>query len=222
MFSRNERVIGKDNQQILKLKKITIVGLGGVGGYVAEMLTRLGIGELTIVDFDKIDISNINRQIIATTKNVGLYKTDEFEKRLGEINPEIIIHKKTQKITKENIAQVIEDNSDFVIDAIDDITAKVAIAKYCQYNKINHVSSMGTGNRYKGVPNFSVDKIQNTSYDKLAKKFREELKKENIKDINVVYSKQPAEKTDALGSIVYYPLMCAGTIVSYVINCIIK
>ena len=222
MFSRNERIIGRDKQKILNSKKRTIAGLGGVGGYVAEMLSRLGIGKLIIVDFDKIDLSNLNRQIIATTKNLGFYKTDEFEKRLTDINPKIEINKKTLKITEDNIAQIIDVDCDYVIDAVDDIKAKIALAKYCRQKNIKHISSMGTGNRYKGIPCFCVDKIQHTSYDKLAKKFREELKKENISDIEVVYSKQPVEKTEALGSIVYYPLMCAGTIVSYVINNLIE
>lgn len=221
MFSRTERVIGKEKLEKIVSSHIAVLGVGGVGGYVVEMLTRLGVGKLTIIDFDKIDISNLNRQVIATHKNLNQYKTSEFVKRIKNINPNCEVVEKTQKITTENISELLNEKYDYVIDAIDDINAKVGIAKYCQENNIKLVSSMGTGNRYK-LPQFEVTDISKTSYDKLAKKLRKMLKDNGVEKLNVVYTKEPNEQTESLGSVVYYPLMCAGTIVSFVTNEIIK
>ena len=221
MFSRTERVIGKEKLEKIVSSHIAVLGVGGVGGYVVEMLTRLGVGKLTIIDFDKIDISNLNRQIIATNNNLNQYKTSEFVKRIKSINPNCEVIEKTQKITTENISELLNEKYDYVIDAIDDINAKVGIAKYCQEKNIKLVASMGTGNRYK-LPQFEVADISKTSYDKLAKKLRKMLKDNGVEKLNVVYTKEPNEQTESLGSVVYYPLMCAGTIVSFVTNEIIN
>ena len=221
MQSRTSIVIGKENVEKLKNSNIAILGVGGVGGYVVEMLARLGVEKLTIVDFDTISVSNLNRQIIALNSNINLLKVDCFKKRLLDINPNIKVEAINKKITKENLEQILNKNFDYVIDAIDDIPAKVAVAKYCFKNNINIVASMGTGNRYK-MPAFEVSDISKTSYDKLAKKLRKMLKDEGVERLNVVYTKEEVEKTESLGSVVYYPLMCAGTIVSFVTNEIIK
>ena len=221
MFSRTERVIGKEKLEKIVSSHIAVLGVGGVGGYVVEMLTRLGVGKLTIIDFDKIDISNLNRQIIATNNNLNQYKTSEFVKRIKSINPNCEVIEKTQKITTENISELLNEKYDYVIDAIDDINAKVGIAKYCQEKNIKLVASMGTGNRYK-LPQFEVADISKTSYDKLAKKLRKMLKDNGVEKLNVVYTKEPNEQTESLGSVVYYPLMCAGTIVSFVTKEIIN
>lgn len=222
MNSRTERIIGKEKLNKILNSNIAVLGVGGVGGYVVEMLARSGVSNLTIVDFDKIDISNLNRQIISLQSNIGQCKTTAFKNRILDINPNCKVSEKNVKINNENIAEILNEKYDFVIDAIDDVNAKIAIAKYCEQNNIKLISSMGTGNRYKEIPNFEVCDISKTSYDKLAKKIRKMLKEENVKNLTVVYSKQPCEQTDQLGSIVYYPLMCAGTIVSYVINKIIE
>ena len=221
MFSRTNRVIGEEKLNKIMSSHIAVLGVGGVGGYVVEMLTRLGVGKITIVDFDKIDISNLNRQIIATNNNLNCYKTTEFVKRIKSINPNCKVVEKTQKITAENISELLNEKYDYVIDAIDDINAKVGVAKFCNDNNIKLVSSMGTGNRYK-IPQFEVADISKTSYDKLAKKLRKLLKDNGVEKLNVVYTKEPNEQTESLGSVVYYPLMCAGTIVSFVTNEIIK
>ena len=221
MFSRTTRVIGEEKFNKIKSSHIAVLGVGGVGGYVVEMLTRLGVGKLTIVDFDKIDVSNLNRQIIATNNNLNCSKTSEFVKRIKSINPNCEVVEKNEKITTENISRLLNEKYDYVIDAIDDINAKVGIAKFCQENNIKIVSSMGTGNRYK-MPQFEVSDISKTSYDKLAKKLRKLLKDNGVENLNVVYTKEPNEQTESLGSVVYYPLMCAGVIVSFVTNEIIK
>ena len=176
MQSRTSIVIGKENVEKLKNSKIAVLGVGGVGGYVVEMLARLGVENLTIVDFDTISVSNLNRQIIALNSNINLFKVDCFKQRLTDINPNIKVEAINQKICKENIDEILNKNFDYVIDAIDDIPAKVFVAKYCFENNIKIVSSMGTGNRYK-MPVFEVCDISKTSYDKLAKEF---LKKNKI------------------------------------------
>ena len=218
MYSRTERVIGSENVKKLKSLNIAVLGLGGVGGYVVEMFARVGVGALTIIDFDKVDVSNINRQIIALQNNIGEFKTNLFEKRIKLINPICKLTSFTTKISKQNIPDLITEEFDFVIDAIDDVDAKLDLIEYCQKNKINLISCMGTGNRYKETPTFEVCDIYRTSYDKLAKKIRQKLKERNIFKAQVVSTKQSPEKTESLGSVVYYPLMCAGTIVSYVVN----
>lgn len=222
MYSRTERVLGSDKLEKIKNSKVAILGVGGVGGYVAEMFCRIGVNNITLVDFDIIDVSNLNRQVVSLNSNIGFYKVEEFKKRLLDINPKINITICNLKIEKQNIQDFLNDKLDYVIDAIDDINAKLEIAKYCTQNNINIISSMGTGNRYKDIPQFEVIDIYKTSYDKLAKKFRSLLKENNISKYTVCYTKQPPEKTQALGSVVYYPLMCAGTITSFVVNKLIE
>ena len=221
MQSRTSRVIGEENVKKLSNSNIAVLGVGGVGGYVVEMFARLGVKNLTIVDFDTISVSNLNRQIIALKSNINCLKVEEFKNRILNINPDCSVAAVTKKITKEHVGEIINKKFDFVIDAIDDIPAKIEVAKYCQENNIKLISSMGTGNRYK-MPKFEVSDITKTSYDKLAKKLRKLLKEQGVENLTVVYTKEEAEKTEGLGSVVYYPLMCAGTIVSYVTNCLIE
>ncbi|MBQ3047882.1 MAG: ThiF family adenylyltransferase [Clostridia bacterium] len=222
MFSRTELVIGKENLKKIKNSNILILGVGGVGGYVVEMLARLGVENLTIVDFDKIDVTNINRQTVAYASTIGKNKVDVLKNIVEQINAKCRIKSHMCKICSDNLNQIILPDFDYVIDAIDDIKAKVDVAKYCKKNNINLLSSMGTGNRYKGIPVFEVCDIYKTSYDKLAKKIRKMLKDEGVESLDVVYTKQPPEQTERLGSVVYYPLMCAGAIVSFVANKIIN
>lgn len=221
MQSKTEIVIGKQNIEKLKNSNIIVLGLGGVGGYVVEMLARLGIESLTIVDFDLISKSNLNRQIIALNSTIGKSKVEVLKNRILDINPICKIKEINKKISKENVCEILNTNYDYVIDCIDDISAKIAIAKYCKENNLKIISSMGTGNRYK-MPKFEVSDISKTCYDKLAKKLRKLLKDEDITSLDVVYTKEEVEKTETLGSVVYYPLMCAGVIVSFVVNKIIE
>ncbi len=219
MFSRTKAVLGKNNFDKLQNSNIAVVGLGGVGGYVAEMFARLGVKNLTIIDFDKIDKSNLNRQIISLNSTVGQNKTDAFAKRIIDINPNIKLITKTSKVNAQNVHELLIENYDFVVDAIDDTAAKVEIIKHCASKNINLICAMGTANRYKQIPQFEVCDIFKTSYDKLSKKMRTLLKQNGIKKQTVVYTKQQPEHTNnVLGSVVYYPFMCAGTIVSYVVN----
>lgn len=221
MFSRTELVIGSKNLEKVKKSKILVLGVGGVGGYVVELFARLGVENLTIVDFDKIDRTNLNRQTIAYASSIGKNKVDVLAKIVKEINANCSLSSYMCKICGDNLDRIILPQYDYVVDAIDDLKAKVEIAKYCNKNNIKLLSSMGTGNRYKDIPKFEVCDVYKTSYDKLAKKLRKMLKDEGVNKLDVVYTKQPPEQTESLGSVVYYPFMCAGTIVSFIANKII-
>lgn len=220
MTERTQLVI-KDMSKI-ESANILLLGVGGVGGYVLEMLTRLGVKKITVVDCDKFDETNLNRQILATTNTLGRKKAEVAKERAISINPEIQVTSLCEKITKDNTSSIISQNFDYVIDAIDDVSAKVAVIKYCKEQGISLISAMGTGNRFS-MPQFVVSDLFKTSYDGLCRKMRTELKKVGTNNgVDVVYTKEQPEKTSTLGSVVYYPLMCAGTIVSFVTNNLLK
>ncbi|MGN0014621.1 MAG: ThiF family adenylyltransferase, partial [Candidatus Gastranaerophilaceae bacterium] len=132
MFSRNELIWGKENQQLLKEKHVVIFGVGAVGGYSAEMLTRCGVGKFTLVDFDEIDRSNLNRQIIALHSNIGNKKTAEFEKRLKDINPEVQIRVFDDFYNEKLNDEIFSQKADAVVDAIDTMKSKIQLLKYCK------------------------------------------------------------------------------------------
>lgn len=147
IFSRNELIWGSETQNLLAQKHVIIFGLGGVGGFAAEALTRAGVGELTIIDFDKVTLSNINRQIIALHSTVGKNKAKLFEERLKDINPNITINIFDTFYTKELTSEVFAKNADFVVDAIDTLKQKIDLLEYCHLNNIPIITSMGAGNR---------------------------------------------------------------------------
>ncbi|MGN0798306.1 MAG: ThiF family adenylyltransferase [Christensenellales bacterium] len=221
MDDRTKLVIGEDYSKI-KNCHIAVLGVGGVGGYVVEMLARLGVEKLTVVDFDIFDKTNLNRQILALTTTIGRQKCFVAKERIAQINPKCNVYTVNEKINRENISTILCERYDYVIDAIDDIPAKIEVIKFCKQNNTPLVCAMGTGNRAK-FPNFQVENLWKTSYDGLARKLRTELKKIGIDSaVDVCYTKEPTEKTCALGSVVYYPLMCAGVMVSFVINKILE
>lgn len=219
-FSRTELVL-KDNFEKIKNLKILLFGLGGVGGFVFELLLRLGVKEITIVDCDKFEESNLNRQLLCKYKNLGKSKVEEAIKRAKEIRKDVKIEGFFERVTSENVKKFFIGDYDFVIDCIDDTKAKIAIILESDKKNIPIVCAMGTGNRYKD-PNFIVDDINKTSYDRLSKKIRKELKKYKLKNkVFACYSKTESEKTKSLGSVVYSPFLCAGKIVSFVTNFIV-
>ena len=176
-FTRLKIMIGQDNFDKLTKKHIAIFGLGGVGGFSTEALARSGIGKLTIVDFDKVDITNINRQIIADNQSVGKYKTDIFEERLKKINKEYI----------PSNSEEFFDDYDYIVDAIDIVTSKIHLIKSAYEKNLKIISSMGMGNR------MDPSKIVLTTLDKtsncpLARVMRRELKKYKITKLKCVYS----------------------------------
>jgi len=222
-LSRFKQMLSNEQLDNLLSKKIILFGVGGVGGAVAEMLVRSGVTNLTIVDFDKIDITNINRQIISTNSNIGRLKVEAFKDRLLDINPNLNLTTIANSLTDENILDYNLKHYDYVIDCIDDLKAKQALIKFCYENKIRLLVSCGAGNRYKEIPHFEVEDIHKTSYDVLAKLLRKFCVKEGIKKLPVVYTKQKSLKFDCktIGSVVYYPMSMACVIVAKVINDII-
>lgn len=201
-------------------KKVIVFGVGGVGGNAAEMLVRSGVSNLTIVDFDKVDITNINRQIVALHSTVGKLKVDVLKERLLDINPNLVLKVCADKLTVNNIEQFDLKNYDYVVDCIDDLPAKQNLIKYCYNKDIDIIVSCGAGNRYQNLPKFEVSDIKKTSYDKLAKLLRKFCVEENIKKLNVVYTSEPPIKheSNTIASVVYYPVAMACVLVSFVIN----
>ncbi len=163
VFSRNELYWGKDGQKKLAKSHVIVFGLGGVGGYCVEMLARAGVGELTIVDFDKVSPSNINRQIVALNSTLGQEKTALFEKRLKDINPDLIVHCINDFYTETLNDMIMDKNIDFIADAIDTIRSKVSLLEFAYKNKFPIVSSFGAGNRVnpEGLYICDISKIKN-------------------------------------------------------------
>lgn len=189
IFSRTELLLGKDKIEELKSKKVLIFGIGGVGGYVCEALARSGIGSFDLVDNDKVSISNINRQIIATTKTIGLYKCESMKERIQSINPSAIVNTYNVFYTKDNQDIFDFNNYDYIIDCIDTVSSKLLIIEKATVLNKNIISSMGTGNKINPMM-LEISDISKTSVDPLAKVMRYELKKRNIKHLKVLYSKE--------------------------------
>lgn len=221
MNDRLEVLFG-DNIDKIQNKTILIIGLGGVGSYTLETLVRTGIYKFIIVDGDSVDISNLNRQLMSLTDNIGLNKTDVWEDRILKINPKCKITKITEFITKDNLFKLFEEKIDYVIDACDTLETKKEIIKYCLKNKIKFISSMGMANRINSsyIKQSYLDKTKN---DPLAKKLRSIVKKENIKGkIPVVYSEELPIKSSKLGSIAHVTATAGVLITNYIINDILK
>ena len=211
-----------DKLDIIKNKTILIIGLGGVGSYALETLARTYFNKLIIVDNDKIDISNLNRQLMTNIDNIGLYKTDVWFDRIKKINPNCEVIKITEFITKDNLNLLFKEKIDYVIDACDTLETKKEIIKYCLKNKIKFISSMGMANRVD-ASKIKISYLAKTCYDPLAKKLRSLIKKENIKGkIPVVYSEEQPLKINKLGSISYVVGTAGLLCTNYVINNILK
>ena len=227
-FSRTELLIGKENLEKLKNSKVAIFGIGGVGSFVLEALTRAGIGNFILVDKDNVDLSNLNRQIIATRKTVGKPKVEVAKERILEINPnaEVEIYKEFFIPETEGI---LDSTISYVVDAIDTVTAKIELVKRAQELNIPIISSMGTGNKLDPTK-FEVSDIYKTSVCPLAKVMRKELKARKIKKLKVVYSKElpikVARNEEVIkqipGSISFVPsvagLIIAGEVIKDIIN----
>ena len=182
-FSRTELLLGKDKIELLKNKKVLIFG------FVCEALARTGIGYFDLVDNDKVSISNINRQIIATTKTIGLYKTELMKERIISINPSANVKTYNIFYTKDNQDVFDFNNYDYIIDCIDTVTSKLLIIEKATKLNKNIISSMGTGNKINPMM-LEISDIFKTSVDPLAKVMRYELRKRGIKKLKVLYSKE--------------------------------
>lgn len=187
IFSRTERLLGKEALQVLARSRVVVVGLGGVGGYAAEALARCGVGFLTLVDHDRIVPTNINRQILALHSTLGKLKVEVMQDRIADINPHcnVVIH--PLFMNGENCANLIPQDTSYVIDAIDTVSAKVALIEYCYKRGIPIISSMGTGNRIDPTQ-LRLGDVYETRGCPLARRVRQELKKRGIPALPVVYS----------------------------------
>ena len=186
-FSRTELVLGAAAVAHLKTCRVAIFGVGGVGGYVAEALVRSGVGAIDLYDDDRVCLTNLNRQLIATRKTVGQYKVDAMEQRLHDINPNVEIHTYKMFYMPDTADQVDLTQYDYVVDAVDTVTAKIQLVMACQAAGTPIISSMGAGNKLDPTK-FQVADIYQTSIDQLARVMRRELKKRQVKHLKVVYS----------------------------------
>jgi tRNA A37 threonylcarbamoyladenosine dehydratase len=188
-FSRTELLIGSEAMEKLKNSTVAIFGVGGVGSFTAEALARSGVGKLVLIDDDNVCLTNINRQIHATTKTIGKPKVEVMAQRIKEINPraEVVTYKTFY--TKDTAEELILDDYDYVVDAVDTVSAKIDLAVRCTERGIPIISSMGAGNKLNPTM-FEVTDIFKTSICPLAKIMRYELRKRGIKKLKVVYSKE--------------------------------
>lgn len=193
IFARTQAVLGSDNMEKLQNSKVIVIGVGGVGGFCAETLVRSGVSEIAIVDYDSIDPTNINRQIIALHSTVGKLKVAVLKERLLDINPELKIKAMAEKINCDNLNDFHLDDFDYVVDCIDLITSKICISEYCEANEIPLISSMGFGNKLNPL-DIRVSDISKTSYCPMAKVMRRELRDRNIKKLKCVWSGEQASK----------------------------
>ena len=188
-LSRTELLIGKEALDKLKGSKVIIFGIGGVGGYTVEAIARAGVGKLVLIDDDTVCLTNINRQIHATFKTISKPKVEVAKERVLEINPkcEVIIHQTF--VTPENLSTVLDLDADYVVDAIDTITAKIAIVLFCKEHNIKVISCMGTGNKMDPTK-FRIADISKTKVCPLARVMRCELRKRGVNNLKVLYSEE--------------------------------
>lgn len=214
MFSRTEILLGKEAVEKLQSAHVAVFGVGGVGGYVVEALARSGIGTLTLIDNDKVSLSNINRQIIALHSTIGKYKTEVAKARIADINPNANVYTRELFVLPETIEEIDFSGFDYVVDAIDTVSGKLAIIQSAKEKNIPVISAMGAGNKLNATA-FCVKDISKTSGCPLARVMRRELRKRNIENVKVVYSEEEPKKSEEgiVGSVAFVPSV-AGLIVA--------
>lgn len=196
-FSRTISLIGEEKFEKLQNATVAVYGIGGVGSYVVEGLARGGIGHIILIDNDKISITNINRQIHATFDTLGKDKTEIMKQRILSINPEIKVETYNANEIKDGEESLIDKDIDYVVDAVDTITTKIKLIEKAKKENVRIISCMGTGNKLDPTK-FEITDISKTSVCPLAKIIRKELKKRNIKNVKVLYSKEEPIKTKNL------------------------
>lgn len=216
-FERSEKIIGREAQARLASARVILFGVGGVGSYAGEALARAGIGHLTLVDKDVVDLTNVNRQLIALHSTVGQPKVEVAAARYRDINPAAEIRALQETVLPENVADFHLETYDYVLDAVDMVTAKLALIADCYAKDVPILSCMGTGNKLD-PSRFEVAPIEKTSVCPLAKVMRRELKARGIKKVKVVYSKEePLKKQTPPGSMSFVPgaagLVMAGEVI---------
>lgn len=222
-LSRTELLIGKESIEKLRKSKVAVFGIGGVGSFVVEGLARAGIENFILVDNDKVDITNLNRQIIATTKTIGKYKVEVEKDRILEINPSAKVEIYQEFFMPESEG-ILDKTVDYIVDSVDTVTAKIELVMRANKLNIPIISSMGTGNKLDPTK-FEVTDIYKTSVCPLAKVMRKELRTRNIKKLKVVYSKEePIKNIESTvpGSVSFVPsvagLIIAGEVIKDIIN----
>lgn len=238
-FSRTGLLLGSEALEKLAQSRVAVFGIGGVGGYVVEALVRSGIGAVDLIDNDTVCLSNLNRQIIATRKTVGQYKTDVMKERIMDINPECKVEVHRCFYLPETKDEFDFSQYSYVVDAVDTVTAKIQLVVQAEEAGVPIISSMGAGNKLNPA-DFEITDIYKTSVCPLAKVMRRELKKRNVKHLKVVYSKEepiaPIENTETEqtgadvaskrrstpGSVAFVPSVVGLLIASEVVKDLIK
>ena len=233
MFARTELLLGKTNIDKLKNSTVIVFGIGGVGSYVVEALTRVGVGKIVIVDKDDISISNINRQLPATQQTIGLSKVKIMKERMLSINPEITVVAKQEFYLPGRADEFLNDDLDYIVDAVDNVTAKLELICCAKEKNIPIISSMGTGNKLDPT-RLEIADIKKTSVCPLAKVMRKELRKRNVDSVKVVYSKEEPVvpmtvdeegnpiRSSVPGSISFVPSVAGLIIASEVVKDLLK
>ncbi|WP_154826735.1 tRNA threonylcarbamoyladenosine dehydratase [Clostridium butyricum] len=188
-LTRTELLIGNDGLNKLRKSKVIVFGVGGVGGFAVEALARAGVGEITVVDNDTISLTNLNRQIIATYDTIDKAKVEVIKERIQSINKDCRVITRQVFVSNDNIEEIVPKDIEYVVDAIDTVSAKLGLAEYCYKNNINIMSSMGTGNKLDPTQ-FKVSDVFKTQVCPLAKVMRCELRKRGVEKLKVVYSEE--------------------------------
>lgn len=234
-FSRTELLLGKEGMDRLASSCVMVFGVGGVGSHCIEALARSGVGHLILVDHDKVSLTNINRQSIALHSTVGQYKTKVMKAKIADISPRIQVTTYEEFVLEDNLDRVFEIRPDYIVDAIDTVTAKIALTLYAGKHQIPLISSMGTGNKLHPEL-FEIDDIYHTSVCPLCRVMRKELKKRGVDHLKVLYSREKpvdtsgrtteeekGEKRSLPGSISFVPpaagLMIAGEVIRTLSGC---
>lgn len=192
-FERSELILGSEGMKKLAQSTVAVFGVGGVGSFAAEVLARTGIGEIILIDYDIIDVTNINRQIHATSKTVGMFKVEVMRDRLLDINPNLRVQVYKEKYNLETKSKLLSPQYDYVIDAIDMVSSKLDLIVECKRMGIPIISCMGAGNKLNPTM-LQVGDIHSTKICPLAKIMRKELRKRNIEDLKVVWSEEDPKK----------------------------
>lgn len=221
-FSRTELLVGAEGIEKLKNSRVAVFGIGGVGGYVVEALARSGVGTLDLIDRDKVSLTNLNRQIIATHSTIGRYKVDVATERVLDINPEAVVYPYKTFFMPETAAEFDFSAYDYVVDAIDTVTGKIQLVMQADASHTPIISSMGAGNKMNPAA-FKVADIYRTSVCPLAKVMRRELKNRGIKQLKVVYSEEvPVTKERIPGSNAFVPSVAGLIIAGEVVNDLLR
>jgi tRNA A37 threonylcarbamoyladenosine dehydratase len=222
-FQRTQLLTGKAGLEKLKVSRVTVVGLGGVGSHAAEALCRCGVGHISIVDPDRVEESNINRQLPALSSTIGQYKTEVMASRMLQINPDLDLDCFTCAYNEENSSTILGAGCDYIIDAIDSLPDKIHLIETCLSRDIPIISSMGTANRLNPLM-LTIADIKDTKICPVARRIRRELRKKGINSgLKVVYSRElPLLKGRELGSMIYVTATAGLLLAAHTVNSLIK